>query len=248
MPIIDIHTHILYGIDDGSWDSDMSLELMGMEFKQGVRGIFLTNHCGDMRNEYQNYHRRFEKLSRKVAEKYPELSLYKGCEIICYRRWMPEIINCIRDDIFPAMNGTRYVLAEFKPDRTEGMEEMKYCLEYILDKGYIPIIAHAERYMPIYDDPLTDLVMLKEIGCLVQINLFSVEQDHDPRKYLANLFLKHQLVDFVGTDAHNTYYKSPEAAIGAAALRERYGDEYADKVLYKNAEELLNLSAAKGNQ
>ena len=242
MPIIDIHTHILYGIDDGSWDAEMSLKLMKMELIQDVHGIFLTNHSGDMEYEYENYHRRFEKLTRKAAEKYPDLSLYKGCEVICYRKRMPKIISNIQSDIFPTMNGTQYILAEFSPNRTEGMEEMKYCLEYLLDKGYIPIIAHAERYMPIYDDPLTDLAMLKELDCLIQINLFSVEQDYGDRKYLANLFLKDQLVDFVGTDAHNTCYKSPEAAIGAAALREKYGDEYADKVLYRNAEDLLNCN------
>ena len=82
------------------------------------------------------------------------------------------------------------------------------------------------------------------MGCLVQINLYSVEQDKGlvgggSRKELANLFLKNNLVDFVGTDTHRLDYKPSEAAIGAAAIRERYGDAYADKILYKNAEEKL---------
>ena len=239
MGIIDIHTHMLYGIDDGSPSREISLRLMGMDFEQGVHGIFCTNHSYGLEYNYQDYHRRFEKLSREAADRYPGLALYKGSEILCYRERMSYNINNIQNDIFPVMNGTDYVLLEFNPYRTQGMEEMQYCLEYALDKGYIPIIAHAERYQPIYVDPVTDLMKLKELGCLVQINLYSVEQDHGIRKELANLFLKNRLVDCVGTDSHRMDYKSPEAAAGAAALREKYGDEYADKVLYRNAEELL---------
>ena len=237
MAIIDIHAHILYGIDDGADDREMSLQLMGMAYKQGVRGIFCTNHSYGMERRYKDYQDRFERL--RAENSYSGLSLYKGCEILCFREDMPGIISNIRNDIFPSMNGTGYVLLEFDPYGTDGVEEMQYCLEYAQDKGYLPIIAHAERYKPIYDDPLSDIMQLKESGFLVQINLFSVEQDHGSRKELANLFLANQLVDFVGTDTHSTYYKSPEAAVGAATLREKYGNEYADKVLFKNAEELL---------
>ena len=240
MAIIDIHTHILYGIDDGADDREMSLQLMGMAYKQGVRGIFCTNHSSHyMEYSYNDYYSRFDYLNRQAADKYPGLYLYKGCEMACTKAEMPQIISNIQRGVFPTMNGTSYVLMEFSPHRTKGMEEMQYCLEYAQDKGYLPIIAHAERYKPIYDDPLSDIMKLKKSGFLVQINLFSVEQDHGSRKELANLFLANQLVDFVGTDTHSTYYKSPEAAVGAAALREKYGNEYADKVLFKNAEELL---------
>ena len=239
MGIIDIHTHMLYGIDDGSRNREMSLRLMGMDFEQGVHGIFCTNHSYGLEYRYKDYHRRFEMLSRAVEDRYPGLAIYKGSEILSSREDMSYNINKIKNDIYPAMNGTTYVLLEFDPYMTEGVEEMQYCLEYALDKGYIPIIAHVERYKSIYDDPLTDLMKLKELGCLVQINLFSVEQDHGSRKELANLFLQNKLVDFAGTDSHRMNYKAPEAATGAAALREKYGDEYADKVLYRNAEELL---------
>ena len=91
---------------------------------------------------------------------------------------------------------------------------------------------------------MEDLRSLKEMGCMVQINLYSVEQDRGfvgggSRKELANLFLYNRLVDFVGTDTHRVNYKSPEAAIGAAVIRARYDEEYADQVLYKNAEKYL---------
>jgi len=244
MKIIDIHTHLLYGIDDGAADREMSLALIGRDYEQGVRGIFCTNHSYGMETEHQNYYRRFEELCELVSARYPDLALYRGCEILSCREDMPEIIKCIRDGIFPTMNGSNYVLMEFDPYGTAGVEEMRYSLEYALDQGYYPIIAHAERYRRIYKEPLQDLASLKELGCKVQINLFSVEQDvgqvrGSSRKELANLFLEQGLVDFVGTDSHRLDYKSPEAAVGAEAIRQKYGDEYAELVLCRNAEMLL---------
>lgn len=251
MGIIDIHTHILYGIDDGAENYKMSLKLMGMDYAQGVRGIFLTNHSYGMEYSYKDYHRRFEKLQRAAKERYPDLTLYKGCEVLCNKMEMDTIIQSIRNDIFPSMNGTKYVLTEFDPYGTAGMSEMKYCLEYVLDKGYIPIVAHVERYQRIYDDPLRDISRISELGCKIQINLYSVAQDSGQvgggsRKTLANLFLSNHLVDFVGTDTHRLNYKSPEAAVGAQAIRDLYGNEYADKVLYQNVETILLCQTASG--
>ena len=245
MKVVDIHTHIVYGIDDGAWDLDEALKLLAREYEQGVRGIFCTNHSDYMSEDdnYKNYHKRFDQLRKLAAESYPELRLYKGCEVLCRQDDMPETVERVRNDVYPTMNGTKYVLTEFNPKRTNGTAEMRYCLKYVLDQGYIPIIAHAERYHSIYDNPLENLIELKELGCLVQINLYSVEQDKgsvDPyRKELANLFLKHHLVDFVGTDTHSLSYKRTEALIGAEALERKYGKEYAEEVLWRKAEELL---------
>ncbi len=242
--IYDIHTHILYGIDDGSRDREMSLQLLGMAYEQGVRGVFLTNHSYGMDRYYRDYYIRFDELKKLAGDMYPELSLFKGCEILCYRDEMEKNVRKIRDGVYPALNGTKYVLIEFDPLVTKGVPEMEYCIDKVLNAGYIPVIAHVERYHKLYDDPLADIRKLKDLGCRVQVNLYSVEQDQGKvgggtRKILANMLLSDHLVDFVGTDTHNTEYKSPEAAVGARALREKYGDNYADEVLYKNAENML---------
>lgn len=243
MRIADIHTHIVYGIDDGADDREMSLRLIGMEYEQGVRGIFCTSHSWYMDKRHREYHKRFLELKEEAEKKYPGLLLYKGCEVKCFQSEMAEIIENVRNDVFPMMNGTGYVLAEFSPNLTDGMEEMRYCLEKLLDNGYIPIIAHAERYHNIYDSPADDVFFLRELGCLVQINLFSVSQDSGWRKELANLFLENRLVDFVGTDSHNLSYKSPEISIGAEAIRKQYDSSYADAILFGNAEKRLIMGS-----
>ncbi len=245
--MVDIHTHMIYGIDDGAVSREMSLTLMGIDYEQGVRDIFCTNHSYGMEDRYGDYHERFEDLRDAAREAYPGLTLYKGCEVLCHRDDMAEIVSNIKRDVYPTLNGTKYVLMEFDPDwkdwtdESDGMEEMTYCLKYALDAGFIPVVAHVERYANIYNDPLSDMQKIKELGCMAQINLFSVAQDrgYNRRRELANLYLTHGLVDFVGTDAHRLNYKSPEAAIGAAAIREKYGDSYADEILFGNAKKHL---------
>ena len=242
--VIDIHSHILYGIDDGSQSELETMTLIEYEYTQGVRGIFLTNHSICVISRYDEYQKNYENIIKKVKKKYKDLKLYQGCEIMCDRETMKENISCIREGIYPTMNGTEYVLVEFDPYDISEVEEMDYCLKYILDAGYIPIIAHAERYKNFYKDPVEDIMRAKEMGCKVQVNLYSIDQDRGTkdggaRKILANEFLKEHLVDFVGTDAHRTNYKLPEVMTGSEALRIRYGDEYGAELLYRNAEKLL---------
>ena len=88
--IIDIHSHIVYGIDDGAVDYEQSLRLIGMEYEQGVRGIFCTSHSYGMAHHYEEYHNRFERLKHMAVARYPDLSLYEGCEVLCAKHNMSE--------------------------------------------------------------------------------------------------------------------------------------------------------------
>ena len=79
--ISDIHTHIVYGIDDGSDDLEMSLKLLEMEYDQGVREIFLTNHSYGMAEKYENYHARFDELTRLASDRFEGLRLFANAVI-----------------------------------------------------------------------------------------------------------------------------------------------------------------------
>ena len=234
--IADIHSHIIYDIDDGSNSLDTTLKLIEMEYKQGVRDIFCTSHSYYMENNFKLYNERFSEINKIVNNKYSDLSLYKGCEILLHKHKILSIIKNIDNNVFPTLNNTKYVLVEFDPDNTDGIQEMIYCLRKILEHKYIPIIAHAERYGKLYENIIEDISYLREIGCLVQINLYSVSQDKGERKDIANLLLTHKLVDFVGTDAHRLNYKSPEVTIGVEELYKIYDADYVDNIVYNNAD------------
>ena len=237
--ITDIHTHIIYDIDDGSSNCEMSLQLIDKMYDQGVRNIFCTNHSYCMEDNYEKYYENFNKLNKIIKEKYSDLKLFKGCEILCNKPHMMKIINNIKNNIFPTMNGTNYVLIEFDPQSDISIYEMIYCLRKLIQNNYVPIIAHAERYNNIYTNMVENIKYLKEIGCLIQINLYSICQDISNRKDLANLLLKNKLVDFVGSDTHNLFYKSAEIKIGVEKLLNTYEEDYCENILLNNANKKL---------
>ena len=77
-----------------------------------------------MEEGHDKYHKRFDELKNAAASRFPGLSLYEGCEVMCYKEQMKEVIANINRGIFPTMNGTKYVLMEFDPYNCDGMMEM----------------------------------------------------------------------------------------------------------------------------
>ena len=174
---------------------------------------------------------------RAEAEGIP-LQIYQGCEIYTYRDKMGRILQDLKGGRIPSMNGTRYVMAEF--DVYEGdIEDAKYCLSRYLEEGWIPIIAHAERYCWSFAT-LENIRILKEMGCPVQVNYYDLieEPNHDIRTCAQEL-LKAELVDMMGSDAHRTNHRPPKLVRGAGYIRENCRAEYADDILWRNVEKYL---------
>ena len=237
--LIDIHTHITPNVDDGSSSIEMSLEMLRSEVAQGVTKVFLTPHSFAF--ETKRPEDIFEKM-RKVQERAEAegipLQIYQGCEIYTYRDKMGRILQDLKGGWIPSMNGTRYVMAEF--DVYEGdIEDAKYCLSRYLEEGWIPIIAHAERYCWTFAT-LENIRILKEMGCLVQVNYYDLieEPNHDIRTCAQEL-LKAELVDMMGSDAHRTNHRPPKLVRGAGYIRENCRAEYADDILWRNVEKYL---------
>ena len=115
----------------------------------------------------------------------------------------------------------------------------QYCLNRYLEEGWIPIIAHAERYCRTFSS-VENIHALKEAGCLVQVNYYDLaeEPDHEIRTCAQNL-LQAELVDMKRSDAHRTDHRAPKLARGAKYIKENCRAEYAENVLRRNAERLL---------
>lgn len=138
--LIDTHTHIAPGVDDGSSSMEMSLAMLRSEAKQAAKVVFLTPHSsafGGSRTAYTQ--ERMWKVQEAAAKEGLPIRICRGCEIYTERRQMEEILQDLKDGILPSMNGTRYVLAEFSTYRGN-MDEAKYCLRRYLEEGWIPIM------------------------------------------------------------------------------------------------------------
>lgn len=237
--MIDIHTHITPNVDDGSSSIEMSLEMLRSEVAQGVAKAFLTPHSFAF--ETKRPEDVFEKMrkvqERAAAERIP-LQIYQGCEIYTYRDKMGRILRDLQDGRIPSMNGTRYVMAEF--DVYEGdIEDAKYCLSRYMEEGWIPIIAHAERYCWTFAT-VENIRILKDMGCLVQVNYYDLyEEPNDDIRMCAQELLKAELVDMMGSDGHRINHRPPKLTIGARYIRENCRAEYAEDVLWRNVEECL---------
>lgn len=234
----DIHMHLIPGVDDGSWNLDMSMSMVQMAYEQGVRGIIATPHSSAFIEGQEEVEQNYQMLKALVQKYYPELHLSMGCEVLCRKNNMDKVADCLQKKIFPSLNGTAYVLTEFLS--SVEIEEAVYCAEYLISHGYTPVIAHAERYRRLISYGVTrdslPAVRLKDLGCRIQINAYSVFDETDDRiRQNAHILVENQLVDFLGTDAHRTFHRPPSVRQGLQYLYEQYEKNYIDAIAFENA-------------
>lgn len=228
--MIDLHMHIIPNVDDGSESLEMSEQMLRMAVEQGIDVIFATSHSlvYEQYAEYVKYE--YQRLLRMVEHKKLPIKLCLGCEVLYDIHHMDNILTNLEKGRFPTLNGTKYVLTELFPGFANGA----LChIGKLIEKGWIPIIAHAERYP---DLALGTIKKMKESGCKIQINIPSIiEAKNEKIRIKALDLLENRLVDFVGTDAHGINRRPPEVAKGIEYLYEHFENEYIDDVLYNNA-------------
>lgn len=234
---IDIHSHTLWGVDDGSEDLETSIELCRMAHATGTDFLFLTPHLIHWETASELYdirEERVEYLQNILYNEGIDLKLIKGFEILC------------DDDIFSikyfepyTLNKSRYILIEFDFFRTTEDDATAWC-DYLISNGLVPIIAHPERYEFVKNDPSV-VERLSDMGCLFQINAGSpVGVFGEREEYVALKMLFLGYVDFIGSDAHNLRWRNTDIDI----FINDYPDDSEDEILYKalreNPEKLMD--------
>ena len=208
--MIDLHTHILPGIDDGAENETTSLRMLLMQQREGVDRLFLTPHFDCRKGSVEEFLRRredaFDRLRRAAAgSATPEMKL--GAEV----RFSPELM---REDLSRlTLGGSDYLLLELSPRRYPAV--LEEAVEEMLDRGYIPILAHVERFFYFCGHP--DLLAgLIEQGALAQV---SADVVIDRKRFSgSHACIKHDLAQFVASDAHNTDVRPPNLGRAAAKL------------------------------
>ena len=227
--MVDIHTHILPNIDDGSQNIESSLEMVSQSIEQGVTDIVLTPHYrGEYKYDKQVAIDCFERFKLTVKEKGLKVNLYLGQEIFIESDYKKQFKN----DKFLTIANSKYVLIEFDYSVYVDVSEIVY---EIVRLGYKPIIAHVERYD--YLD-MKDVVEIKELGGYVQINASSLIDMKIGKLYKrAKLLLKYGLVDFVASDVHNVRKNNLKKA--SVYVEKKFGKYIKDKLFIKNAKEII---------
>ena len=116
-------------------------------------------------------------------------------------------------------------------------------LIYIAHKkqGWCPVLAHVERYRELFRND-SDIEKLQRIGCLFQINVYSVfDEENEEIKRNAMKLVKEKRVTFLGSDAHRTIHRPPSVKYGLQFLYDYFEKDYIDQIAFGNAEKLLGL-------
>ncbi len=240
MKFVDIHSHVVFGADDGVGSLTEAVEMLKLDRAEGAAAVFATHHygretaytpCADLVG------RNFELLKERAAVEVPEVSLYLGTEWYCAWELAERIYH---HDAF-RMNGTDYVLVEFKEygGTHEPADKIVSHILKLQSDGFKPILAHPERYESLQED-WSRLKELTDHGILLQVNAYDLDVNLSLKtKDLAQWLAKERMISFIGSDMHS--WRLPRMKEGVRWLYENTDEAYADAVAFGNAEALLGV-------
>lgn len=235
--MIDIHTHVLPGIDDGSSSKEESMEMLSMAEESGVKVLVTTPHCNipDVFNNYVSED--LERLWRHVEAEAKRigigLKLCRGMEIFATEE-LPRLLESGR---VWTLNGTQYFLVEF--DFGEDPDFCRYILEKSRNRGFRPVVAHPERYACVQDDPAVAFEWCIR-GYALQLNKGSLLGKFGREAQItAELLADHGLAACVASDAHSPYQRTTHMGQIRRFLTEQFGEAYARLLLEENPLRIL---------
>lgn len=225
--MIDIHSHILNSVDDGSRNLEQSLAMLKEEENQGVTEIVLTPHYrADYLPKSDDIRLKFAELKEYAGKNGINVKLHLGQEIFVFEG----IVNALEDGKVLSVNDGKFVLVEFSTKHVNDIPETVYML---VKNGFIPIVAHIGRYF--YAD-IETAREVKDIGGLIQINASSLcGACAYKRKALA--LIRAGLVDFVASDVHHNRKNYMLKAY--KKVEKKFGKATADKLFTENARAML---------
>lgn len=216
MYIIDFHSHILPGVDDGSTDLEMSDAMLDMAYLQGVAVQVLTPHFYASRMNPEDFFMRrdyaYEKI-QPVAKK-NKVWTKLGAEVAYFR-------NMHEADILDKLtiNGTRVLMVEMPFDQWTGKEVDT--VNGILRRGFILVLAHVDRYISLQkDNEAMEEILDKQV--ISQINCEALDSFFEKRKVIKTIGSRAFLL---GTDAHNLKNRAPNIAVGREVIKEKMGED-----------------------
>lgn len=210
--MIDLHTHILPGIDDGATDVAQSAALLRLQFQQGVSRLALTPHFYPQQVSLETFLKGRDEAFGKIQEiwsvgEMPELKL--GAEV----HYSPELIGMDLSKL--TLGDSRYLLLELPYRRFP--THLEAVTRDLVMMGYTPILAHLERYPYFAKDPNLIAPYIR-LGAMGQINAESL-LDSGSRSF-AKACLKHSLAHILASDTHDPKDRPPCLQAGAKELSE----------------------------
>ena len=234
--MFDIHSHIIYHIDDGSRTLEESLALIRQDSAEGARDIIATPHY------YVQYPTDPDRIRAELATIQNmadadglDVHLYPGNEVL----WFDSMTERLQSGEILTLADSHYTLIEFYPE--EGYQTILRAVRNVRNAGYRPIIAHAERFRAMQEHGLEEV---RDLGAYVQLSTEPLSHKGlfgllDRETKFIQKALKNQQADFLGTDMHRTDHRPPVLRDAIRWIEKNLDPDYADDVLERNAEAIL---------
>lgn len=240
--MIDIHIHILPGLDDGAESWDEAMEMAEMAVESGIQVLAATSHAnlpnpqpvsGTGMEERERYLRQLETFRQLLKKEKLPLKVCRGMEIF----GPDQAVKRLKRKELLTLNGTGYCLIEFALD-VEAHAVYRTVLE-LKAAGYAPVIAHPERYLCVQRVP-AHVFEWYRMGAVIQVNKGSVLGRFGSRaEKTADSLLRHRLVAAAASDAHSPYRRTPGMEQLRQVLAARYGDHCPRLLLQENPARIL---------
>jgi protein-tyrosine phosphatase len=225
--MVDIHCHILPGIDDGSESWEMTAAMCRMAARDGITHIVATPHC-DGQYDYDREH--FTDMLATLSEvANGGLTFSIGCDFHFSRH---NVADALANPQRYAIGDTQYLLVEF--DHHGIPSNAAEQLLAVISRGMVPIVTHPERNAYLMKHPKTVLRFVED-GCLVQVTANALTGFWGPKsKKAAEWLLRRQAVHVVATDAHNLERRPPVLSEARARIAALSGAETAEALVTHN--------------
>lgn len=231
--MVDLHAHILPGLDDGAQTLEESLEMASLAVASDIRHMAASSHGNFYDYTLAEYKEAFSMLEEALAQRGVGLKLYPAMEVFLD----DAAVGMLRAGSLLTLNRTPYVLVEF--DFDEHTETVCRRLDVLQQFGYIPVLAHPERYGCMQKDPELGYALAAG-GCVLQINAGSILGVFGARcRGTAMQLLELGSVGLISTDAHDTKYRPPSFEGLNAALGKQYSDRQQHIWLSENPSRIL---------
>ncbi len=232
--MIDIHTHIIPALDDGPTDMETSVGMGLLMAEEGIGVVISTSHSAEASQVgHTGMKARLEQVRAAWYEAGAEVRLELGVEIFL----RPDTVDDLKAGWLWTLAGSKYVLVEvpYQPWPTYA-DDALFALQLA---GYVPILAHPERYTAIQSD-LHKMYELAERGVLAQVTAAALLGEHGgPTEKCAEALLRHNLVQFIATDSHSVRWRSPRVREALRTAEDMVGRELVGLMVQTNPELLL---------
>lgn len=219
--MVDIHSHIVYGVDDGAKTIEDSLAMLEMAAECGTTDIVATPHSD---NKYTYYPEliaeRIEELQKAMGDR---IRIHRGCD---FHLHFDNIRNCETDQSRFTINGERYLMVEFSEINIP--KNIVYVFHDMLRRGVTPVVTHPERNALLMAR-LNEMVEWVRSGCLMQVTAQSLTGGFGKKaEEAAKKLMRQRLVHFVASDAHDIEFRPPDLRDAWDLVASEYGKDTAE--------------------